>query len=347
MKILYHPRNKCNINYTISNVDLVAGTVNYKIISGNLPIKVELIGSTTYMNNHASYGTYQFTGIANESYDFKITDHRNCTKQESIAQCDSCPEGYNSVGGKCEKITEVTPTYYPTTYTLSGGSKNSEYCRYGAYIFSRWNFNGTGDYEQVGVTPLNTYWTNSPRGNTLGPLNRIGVWASTVRSDQIIGFSFCFNLEKGKILYVAFSVDNSGILKLNGEEIIHQDYYAMIGILHTDCYQAWFIYPIYIPSGENIIEIIGKNDPGGATNPAAIGAAIYDATKAELIAAHSDADLAGKILWQSSSMIGKPLSYEYTPTYSYHGYVCPTGYALKDCGGAIVCQLKETIDCPE
>lgn len=345
MKILYHPRNKCNVNYTILSVDLVAGTVVYQIISGNLPIKVELIGATTYTNNHSTYGTYQFSGVTNGDYSFKITDAKNCTKQESIGKCQTCPDGYDSKGEKCVKITEVTPNYYTPVFSIIKAPGHALYCRKGAFIFSSWNYNGTGNAEQFGLNPLNTYWANAPypRGTTLGPLNRMGVWSSTLYNYQKVGFSFCFNVEKGKILYVGFCVDNFGSIKINGEMIINQDLYAIAAQFGFGCLEAWFIYPIYFPEGDNIIEIYGNN----LDAQAAIGAAIYDATKADLIAATSDADLAGKILWQSNSMMGKSLSYEYSQSYGNHGYTCPDGYALKDCGGAIVCQLKETINCPE
>lgn len=349
MNILYHPSKKCNINYSILNVDLVTGIVDYKIISGNLPIKVELISTTTYTNNHSAFGTYQFSGVASGDYILKITDHKNCTKQESIAQCTSCPEGYEASGTKCVSITEVTPNYYPSTFTLVKGVTNSLYCRYGAVIFSSWNFDGTGTYERFGLSPVNTYWANAPypRSGSLAPLNRLGVWSSTTYGGQDVGFSFCFNVNKGKILYVGISVDNFAKIKLNGTLILHQQN-NFNGFFGFGSLEGFFIYPIYFPEGNNIIEIYGHNDqPTIYSNPASIGAAIYDATKADLMAATSDADLGNKILWTSLSMIGKPLIYEKSEVYGYHGYVCPDGYAINSCGETVVCQLKETINCPE
>ncbi|MFZ2125378.1 MAG: hypothetical protein WAV01_02015 [Candidatus Saccharimonadales bacterium] len=350
MNILYHPSKKCNINYSILNVDLVTGIVDYKIISGNLPISVELIGTNTYTNNHSAFGTYQFSGVASGDYILKITDHKNCTKQESISQCTSCPEGYSPVGSKCVTISEVTPNFYTPTFTIVKAVTNVLYSRKGALIFSSWNFNGTGIAEQFGLSPLNTYWANAPypAGTTLGRLNQMGVWANVTYGGQTVGFSFCFNVEKGKILYVGFGIDNYGSIKINGELVLQQDNVAITGQFGFGCLEAWFIYPIYFPEGNNVIEIYGTNlMPTQVGNVAAIGAVIYDATKADLIAATSDASLGAKILWKSTDVLGNQAVYEKSEEHGYHGYTCPEGYAINDCGETVVCQLKETIDCPE
>jgi len=350
MNILYHPSKKCNINYSILNVDLAAGTVNYKIISGNLPIKVELLGETsTYSATLTTLGEYQFTGIENENYDFKVTDNKNCTKQESLVKCTQCPEGYAPYGNECQKVTEVQPNYYPTSFNLVKAPGFLGYGDYGALIFSKWNFNGTGTAERFALNPVNTYWANPYHTTTQGLLNKYGIWCNQVYHNQKIGFSFCFNVEKGKILYLALCVDDWATVKINGESILEQNEPAIEAQFGFRFYQALFIYPIYFPPGNNVIEIFAWNRPWTlpSANPAAFGAAIYDATKADLIAAKSDADLAGKILWTSLEMLNKPLIYEYSEGHGYHGYTCPEGYALNSCGEAVVCQLKETIDCPE
>lgn len=57
--------------------------IKYTISLGSAPFVAELIGSNTYINNHATIGSYEFTSIPNGTYLLTVTDSNNCIVSSS------------------------------------------------------------------------------------------------------------------------------------------------------------------------------------------------------------------------------------------------------------------------
>jgi hypothetical protein len=335
----------------------------YTINDGTLPIIVQVMDGITEVdsNSHVVYGTYEFNDVPDGEYTLLFTDADSCTYSSAIALCTDCPEGYESVGDKCVEYDVVDVTYTSSVYTVVKKSSDVAYSVYGLLIFDSWNYNGTGSFEWVNDS--NTYWRNVPYPTNVGVMNRSAVWGSTTSNNQDIGFSFCISIAISKIYYIGVGCDNYSIIKLNGVSIIEQDVTALKSMFPplgmsggTDdgvTFKYWYVYPIELSVGQNVIEIFGHN----VTLVAGVGIEIYDATKQELINATSDTDLGsttridtdtkGKILFRSSDLVGETLQYEYSTGGGYHGYSCPEGYALDTCGETVRCVKKDILDCGE
>lgn len=245
-----------------------------------------------------------------------------------------CPIGYelspDSSFCFIEEITEATP---PTAGENTVAQSAVQYSTCGSYIYDAgYNSNGTGTSNQI--TTANTYWVNGAglcADNTTvdGPMNRCALWATSTMSNQTVGFAVCIDITETKTYYIAMGCDNFGTIRLDSEIIVEQDQSALdtqysIG---GACFKVWHIYPVEIPSGSHIIEIIGNNVSGIA----GLGCQIYDNTSAEIIAATSDGDL--NLIFNSVDYVGQPIVLGSDGL----GYSCPAGYSLKTCDSPVVC----------
>lgn len=350
--LVYLWRMPCNINYTVTGE---IGTIEYELVSGILPIMVTLVGATTNLSNyHTIYEAGVFTGVTSEILTLTFSDNNDCDTGETIDPCTDCYTGYEpTFDGDCFKIDSYNAPISGTTLVIEKQPVNSSYNLYGAAIFSDWNFNGTGTYDIFGKT--NIYWTNlfNTTGINTGPLNREIIWSETPYANQDVGFSYCVSLGVGKTYYVGFGCDNIGKISLNGTMLLEQNSTALhnmflsngddvsVGYSDRITFRYWYLYPVFIPSGDNILEIFGHN----YSNPAGIGIVIYDATENDLKNAKSDSDLGNKILFQSSSLDNEDLNYSYDPINGYNGYYCDAGYGLNTCGGTVTCDKKLVIEC--
>ena len=238
----------------------------------------------------------------------------------------------------------TTPATPPTTPQNLVPSQSAPYGFRGALIYNNYNANGTGT---VGTYMTSAWWKNLASTTTDGPLNRTGLWTSTTNNGQILGFSACVNAPTTKMYYIGVGADNYGSIRINGIQIISQDYVAICASLDAQGYTTnddarvtfhyWMIYPVTLTAGENYVEVFGTNIGGIAT----IGAEIYDATPTELANALSYADLSGKLLFSSKDLNGQPAEIG-----TDVGYTCPSGYALVTCDGPYYCAQKTIISCP-
>jgi hypothetical protein len=328
------------------------GRIVYTITSGDLPMTVNLKqdGSIIDTNIHAVYGTYSFEDVdkGTETYltlTVEFIDSMDCYTSEIITLCVNCPDGYDQVGDKCIHYEEVEPVYTEPVYTIVKKEDDPAYAVYGAIVFDDgWNYNGTGVYERI--LPLtNTYWANSPYPSFTGVMNRTAVWASETKGDQDIGFSFCIDIAVAKTYYIGFACDNWGKIKINGTFILEQDRDDIMTMFNTTdsgiLHKYWFIYPVEVEAGRNIIEVYGHNESWIA----GVGIQIYNATKKDLFDVTNENPLGSKILFSSEELVDSVLNYEYTPTEGYHGYNCPDGYSLDDCDGSPKCIQRIEINC--
>ena len=205
------------------------GIIRYELVDGYLPMTVSLIGSGAPDQVHASYGQYAFTGITMANT-LLITDNEGCVKSIDVTKCVSCPDGYTSVVGGCEKTETIAPTN-PTDPRNLVKSTNIRYGTTGTVVFSGgWNYNGTG-------TAFNHYtsgsfWINpiisGGNGDTIhGIMNTNAVWSSLTLDNQYIGFPIYFTTVVEKTYYVGVGCDNIAEIKLDGVSILMQDTAAL------------------------------------------------------------------------------------------------------------------------
>ena len=248
-----------------------------------------------------------------------------------------CPPGYQLSQDETYCFYQVVipatpPTGIPQTLV---SQTYASYSTCGAYIYSPgYLTNGTGASSQIPVS--NPFWVNGAgacvdNDTSHGPLNRAGVWTASPMAGQQIGFSVCLNIGSDATYYIGIGTDNYGIIKLDGNLIVQQDpaalaiEYPLAGALA--CFRIWHIYPVFIPAGNHILEILGYNISG----PAAIGCEVYANTAAQIAAATSYAGL--NLVFSSMNYIGQTVVIGNLNT----GYSCPAGYALSACSSPFEC----------
>jgi hypothetical protein len=130
---------------------------------------------------------------------------------------------------------------------------------------------------------------------------------------------------------------------VDGVTIVSQDATALGAQYGGDIaapFKAWHIYPVVLTAGPHIVEMIGHN----VAPPAALGCEIYNATAAEITAATSYTDLAGKLIFSSKDYFGEEAQIGTGDV----GYTCPDGYSLAPCEDPIKCRriiTTDKIDC--
>lgn len=248
-----------------------------------------------------------------------------------------CPPDYNLSIDKsyCFK-EEVTDAIAPTgPVDILVVRQFASYSSCGSYIYNPgYNINGTGTSVQIPLS--NSFWRNgavlcASNTTTEGPLNRTGLWAQTSLNNQDIGFGVCIDIAVGRTYYIGMGCDNFGIVKLDGNEIIHQDP-AALGVQYSMdsqvTFKIWHIYPVNLVPGSHIIELIGHNDTGIA----AMGMEIYDNTPAQIAAATDYPQL--NLIFSTKDYSGQPVQIGSQNT----GWSCPDGYSLQTCSSPFMCR---------
>jgi len=320
------------------------GVIRYKVNSGVLPMTVSLIGGEgTIINTHTAYDEQEFVGTFSGSYELKFVDSAGCEKVEIIAPCENCPGGYTPAGIGCEGEDIEDPVEITPLHPLVG-KKLNVYTSGNVAFFSTMNYDGTGDYEWHSTS----YWRNIPSNTTDGAMNRSAVWIADAQSNQDIKFSFCIDLNVEKIYYVGFGCDNEGTMSINGVEVLHQNTVAIATMFGNPSaldynHKIWFIYPISLKAGRNIIEVGSHNIYG----PAAVGLEIYNSSLLPLKAAANDTE--ANIIFRSRDLValGKNAEQVLIGGTVVSGYECTSpGYSLSTCGPTPKCVKITKIDCP-
>jgi hypothetical protein len=219
------------------------------------------------------------------------------------------------------------------------GVENSDDIVFGSegtriYPINGWNDKGDlkPGYNYQAVMTTN-YWRNNLLSQ--GPVNRHAIWAndgiggSDFPENIWIGFSRCINIaSQGREYYVGLAGDNNFRLRLNGETILNtkQTGGSLNGTQATFFY--WHIYPIYIPAGNNTLELTGWN----TGLEGALACVIYNDMPSQLINATSNSDLT--ILFDSKTVTAIDIVQTEAGVYQSKGYTCPPGYTVySPCGG--------------
>lgn len=280
------------------------------------------------------------TGLNNAEYE-GIVD-ADCgggtfSSPSAFSTC-TCPTGFtmNVDNTYCynQSVVAATPPTggVPQNAVAANGIS---YGTCGTFIYQPgYTVGGTGASTQIPVS--NVFWRNGgtcvDNNTTDGPLNRTGLWSPTPAANQDVGFSICLTLPASTTYYIGLGSDNRAIVRLDGTTLIQQDDVALgsqygVGTLAT--FKIWHVYPVTIPAGPHTLELLAHNDGGGA----ALGAEVYNATSAQLIAATSYSDLGTRLIFSTKDYIGQPLQIGSGGT----GYTCPSGYALQNCNLPITC----------
>lgn len=259
----------------------------------------------------------------------------------------SCPSGYVSSPDLSECVQEVTVSATaPTASTFDRTLVAKTYFNYGVgwtAIYTGGFNPATGVPTGTVITDTSTWWKNTD--SVSGPMNRCAVWTNLETSNQRIGFSICLNTTQDKTYLVGVGSDNFASIKLNGTTILTQDPSALgaywvgsAGNL-TTTFTLWHVYPIFIPAGNNVIEVSGNN----VSDVAAVGVEIYDGTPAQILAAQSYTALGQRLVFSTKDIVGTQVLSGTDGV----GYTCPdSSYVIKSCGLATpVCYKVLTTTC--
>ncbi len=243
-------------------------------------------------------------------------------EDDCINTCE-CPEGFDltPAGDECIRVETVDVQIAGPQYRVCKAGTSSAY--------------GWGGAQYPGGLIDNTLAFFTQR------LNDIGVWACDNLDtpfidepvDEWIGFSVCLDLEEAGDYVVGMASDNRMRFSLNGMLTFVQNTGA------TANFNYWWMNPIALSSGLNIVELEGRNDG----SIAAFGADIYGPFPASSLT--SDASMAAldypaNLVWSTLDVIGQPFTNGETS-----GFSCPDGFALNTCEGEVTCTRIERVDC--
>lgn len=179
-----------------------------------------------------------------------------------------------------------------------------------------------------GSAPATPPLYNNGTANTVDSrINVAGIWFSPPPIEEWVGFSRTFNVPISKTYYIGIGADNAFKISLNGVVLITAE-----NIGGEPNFHSWNVYPVVLPQGENIIEMVALNHGG----PGGMAAEIYNATPAELIAATQEADL--NLLFSTKNLVGQRADLG-----AMYGYSCPEEYALDTSGGTGTYFCKKVI----
>lgn len=268
------------------------------------------------------------------SYDFRIAalcDGGGTSNSETITQttpppCSvpniieievlpGCPVGYNPVnnGTQCQRVDVMDAVnegggspYTACHYTYTN------YGDFGTMFFKPNGYNNDGTYTPGNaptvINPASSVWGNPTAVTSSGRLNACGIWACGNQIDPTntpIGFSRQIILPASKQYYIGIAADNYLTIKVNGQVIVQQDVNAIEdqwpGSDAQIVFRYWFLYPVTLNAGVNNIELIGLNEGSIGI----MGAEIYDATEAELLACVTQSDLNAYIVFSTMNTFGE------------------------------------------
>jgi hypothetical protein len=330
----------------------------------------ETIGTTLCTKNVGRYTTGTTTIYGTVTSSETITGLCITAGTENTKY--SCPAGFSATPANdaCKKIESYKPVFLGSGSTIIKGDTNADYStsvrfydniQNNASLPVYYPYAGGGALkDQSGGTisilassTTNTFWVSNG-STTTGRLNVAGISAST---SQWLGFSECINITQSGTYYIGIASDDYCRFRVNGKTIV-----ALTGNSGTaPCYtpqasghQVWSVFPFYLNSGINLIEMEGLNWPefGQPTcpsgiNSAAFAAEIYKPTSlAVLTGATSTGATQANVIFSTINKVGKyyDLSSSYSGGPTTIGYNCPygTGYSLNKCDAVPSCTRVTT-----
>lgn len=243
------------------------------------------------------------------------------SEEACVGQCE-CPDGFtlNITGESCERIEEVAATFSGTLLTVCEGDRNENYGALGALFPDgarlTGGFFGDGTFSESNGSRLNT----------------IGIWDCSNSLRQWIGFSACIDIPESGEYVIGIGGDDFHRTFVNGQLFFqnpNEDFQ----------FRNWYMRPVTLQAGVNIIELEGF-DTGVA---AALGAEIYGPFPAGSTAtddAMLDLDYENNIVFTTGEQLGGTFN-----TGSTTGFICEDGFALNLCGEEATCSRIERTAC--
>lgn len=276
----------------------------------------------------------------------------------------SCPAGFSATPANdaCKKIENYTPVFLGNGPVITSGNTSTDYStsvrfyqniQNNASLPAYYPYSGSsllkdqtgGTISIIASSSTNSFWVSNGT-TTTGRLNVAGVSASTA---QFLGFSECINITEAGTYYIGIGADDYCKFKVNGQLVV-----ALTGNSGTaPCYtsqtlnyQVWSVFPFYLNSGLNLIEMEGLNWPeftsqypacGTGINHSSFAAEIYKPTSlSALTAATSTGITQANVIFSTINKRGSyyDISSSYSGGATTIGYNCPygIGYALNKCG---------------
>lgn len=322
---------------------------SYVLIESNVNVDVDgTILASPLPSIMIDPAEYHVLKAVNDLCDFEYT--------QEVRLNPYCRTGYilsddSSICSITSEVPATPPTNSENAVAVSGPN-NFFYGIFGSLIFNPgYNVNGTGTFTQIPYT--NPFWVNGlgypsfpSASNTAGPLNRAGVWSTTVANPQTIGFSVCVTLATDGVYYVGFGCDDFGQIKVDGVTIVSQDRTALKAYIQANGYpypvgldpnqvtfNFWYIYPVPLTAGTRVLEIIGNNTSGTISGAADIGCEVYNLTPSAIAASTSYAAMGSGLVFSSKDFVGMPIQLGSGGV----GFSCSPGYSLKFCDSPPSC----------
>jgi len=292
--------------------------------------------------------------------------------------CD-CPTGYvfNYVTNNC--IKQESAVFTGTTAAIAQGDQNVLYTGKGLRLYADLSAytlplaanavaapatalidnNGAGATITPTVASLeNRLWGVSSgtctQSSTQGRLNVAGIWPTGYPKGTDISFEYCINLVSPKQFLFGMSGDDM-ILSINSGSGFVDQVKLKNGTPTTNYDYQWWVFPITLPAGSNIIKFTGQ-DNQGTTGAIAfeiydMGALIYGANApyatpyAKFVdilttaagtspaCGNTEADLAPFIKYSSKDLIG----FNVAAAGSSGTWSCPDGSTVDNCNGSPQC----------
>ena len=244
----------------------------------------------------------------------------------------TCPSGYTATIGNdaCQIITYSSATYNGSDVTAIAGTPNSAYGIGGTLFYAditdealpirdRLSGSGVMDDNSVNINHLeqvkNNVWGLGSVGT--GRLNDIGLWGVGIPTYEWVGFAYCLDIPESGQYVIGIGADDKMRFKLNGETIVN-----FLRNSNGYTHQYWYMFPITLNSGINILELEGLNEGSVAS----FGAEIYDSTIEALSAMTTVAEVEAVTLFTTGDLVGT--NFELGTTI---GYSCPAGLTIDAC----------------
>jgi hypothetical protein len=303
---------------------------SYSLIDNNVTVAVDgTITESPLPSTTIDPSQKYVLKAVNEQCEFEYT--------QDVILYPHCPTGFTLASdfSSCYITEEVNATP-PSAGQNTVHQSDVAYTDHASFIYnSGYNVNGTGISTQINTA--NSWWINNPANTTNGPLNRCGVWTASPLVNQTLGYSVCITVAVDTIMYVGMGMDNFGIIRLDGVNIVVQDVTALQtqynaiypGIGPAVTFKIWHIYPVLFIAGSHALEIVGTNVSGVA----AMGCEVYNLSPAAIAAATSYGSMGAGLIFSSKDYIGMPVQLGSNGI----GYSCPPGFSLKYCDSPITC----------
>ena len=261
-------------------------------------------------------------------------------EEDCITSCE-CPEGFDltPAGDECIRVVETDVVATGPTYETCQANDPRP------TLGNPWGWRGA--LYPGGLVDTAPFF--------LERLYNVGVWACDVDGtdgvdeplNEWIGFSVCLDIEEPGDYVVGIAADNYIRFRVNGVPFFTRDapnsttpdFTGFPGDIEEWNFRHWWMRPISLSSGLNIVELEGRN----RSQVAGFGAELYgpyDPASLTSDAAMAALDHERNIAWSTIDLVGQPFI-----TGEASGYACPDGFALNACEGEITCTQIERVPC--